>query len=199
MDEVTNGRISKNESRRLARNPCKVEFSGRIESVELNPKVEKTNNECKKVDNILKFKNIFKCHLCRKEFSSKGNLKKHTNNVHGGNKSYKCGECNIGFVDNFNLKRYKISVHGGVQQRTNDCPTCGKQFSCRDNLKKHITEIHEEKKYNCELCDKKFSQAWGMKQHIETVHDGQKNHKCENCGNSFAQSGTLFNHKKSCV
>ena len=36
-----------------------------------------------------------------------------------------------------------------------------------------------------------------LKRHILQVHEGIKNHKCEFCGKSFVQSGTLNRHIQS--
>ena len=36
-----------------------------------------------------------------------------------------------------------------------------------------------------------FSTANYMKIHINTIHNDEKDHKCDSCGKSFSQSGSL--------
>ena len=69
----------------------------------------------------------YKCHICSKEFSTYGNLKKHTINVHEGKKTFKCEECNRGFADNHRLNRHKKSVHERSEERTT-CSAFGRNF-----------------------------------------------------------------------
>ena len=62
-------------------------------------------------------------------------------------------------------------------------------------MKRHIHTIHESHKdYRCESCGKSFTQVGSLNKHIHTVHEGHKDHKCESCDKSFIDARTLKNH-----
>ena len=46
----------------------------------------------------------------------------------------------------------------------------------------------------CGSCGKSFSERGKLKKHIHTVHEGHKDYKCESCGKSFSTSGDLKRH-----
>ena len=49
-------------------------------------------------------------------------------------------------------------------------------------MKKHIYTVHEgHRDYKCESCGKSFSETGSLKNHIHTVHEGHKDYKCECC------------------
>ena len=62
-------------------------------------------------------------------------------------------------------------------------------------MKKHIYTVHEgHKDYKCESCGKSFAEAGSLRKHIHRIHEGHKDHKCESCGKSFSQAGNLKIH-----
>ena len=50
------------------------------------------------------------------------------------------------------------------------------------------------KKHKCHFCGKGFSEKGNLKKHIAFIHEGV-NHKCETCGKSYSTAGNLKVHK----
>ena len=70
------------------------------------------------------------------------------------------------------------------------------------NFKMETTNVlkilHEEQKnYKCESCGKSYTESGSLKKHIKIIHKGKRNYKCDSCGKSFTQSGSLKNHIKT--
>ena len=86
------------------------------------------------------------------------------------------------------------SIH---EDQDNKCKNCGKHFSSKTNLKKHIHTIHEgHKDYKCDFCNKLFNQESNLKKHVYAIHVGHKGFKCEFCGKLFSQKVNMRRHKQ---
>ena len=66
------------------------------------------------------------------------------------------------------------------------CDKCGKQFSQKSSLKRHIQSLHERVKYSCDNCNKEFTLKDALKKHIQSIHERIK-HSCLECGKEFSQ------------
>jgi uncharacterized C2H2 Zn-finger protein len=75
------------------------------------------------------------------------------------------------------------------------CEICGKSFSRKDGLYRHMRSIHSEpKSYDCPQCDLSFSRKDTLNRHINNVHLQIRNYACRICGEKFKQSGALRRH-----
>ncbi|XP_058886595.1 PR domain zinc finger protein 15-like isoform X1 [Acipenser ruthenus] len=142
-----------------------------------------------RVESALKFHNCrtddktFQCEICSRFFSTNSNLSKHKKKH--GEKMYTCEICNKMFyrkdvmqdhqrrhiVGPKHMKREDLANgEEGTKYRKEPsaCPICGKVFSCRSNMNKHLL-THGDKKYTCEICGRKFYRVDVLRDHIH-VH-----------------------------
>ncbi|KAL1506218.1 hypothetical protein ABEB36_005617 [Hypothenemus hampei] len=166
---------------------------------------EKTNLVCK--DTRLKRKkfvstdllnSVAECDVCKKKFTSKWALSRHTP-VHNTKDSlYFCDFCDLKF-------KYKHSFHKHMETHFKDVPLskpfaceCGKFFNRKSKLKKH-QEIHikKEKPFACKNCGKRFLDQILLDSHVERVHIQEKAFGCEVCRNKYTSKAGLDVHLKS--
>jgi len=193
-----------------------------IKNEEQNQNITNSNVFISKTENTNQ-KNY--CSLCKKSFSTMGNLRNHIMTIHENQKPFKCPFPNCD-------KKYSIKSRLQVHYRTHTgskpfiCNFCGKAFNEKGNLKTH-ERFHSElrpfkcdkcsktyktnghlkdhieiqhlkiRKFECKYCEKKFGRISTLKAHIRT-HTGEKNYKChiDGCNKFFAEKGNMEIHYK---
>ena len=59
-----------------------------------------------------------------------------------------------------------------------------------------MSSIHEEKEaFKCKVCGKPFSQKAMMIKHMSSIHEGKKPFKCKVCENSFSQKSSFSSRR----
>ena len=95
-----------------------------------------------------------------------------------------------------NYLKPKVKTRSKMQQdKILTCNICQKEFTNKDNMKKHVNAVHMIKEFSCNECGKIYSRANTLKGHINVVHKG----KCyiftyENCKDSFLRKDDLNLH-----
>ncbi|KAJ0123440.1 zinc finger protein 41-like isoform X1 [Diaporthe amygdali] len=58
---------------------------------------------------------------------------------------------------------------------THACDVCGKTYTHKGDLSRHVRDVHEGKEHRCkyEQCDKSYSAASGLYTHVQRVHKGR--------------------------
>lgn len=75
------------------------------------------------------------------------------------------------FCTKGNLNKHVSSVH--LKEKPKVCPEpgCGKSFSFRDGLMRHISHVHKNQRLHvCHLCQRSFKQASHLGKHMRTIH-----------------------------
>ena len=177
---------------------------------EVLPK-DKTKDDCE-IESMEKEppKVIFRCNICEKNLSSKGNLKTHNNARHdpqGRAKSkkprtFQCKKCVAAFKTPGQLKRHYQTTHdnsGPLQ-----CEVCSVMLENKIKLRQHRVS-HKERKYKCSMCDFKFSRPKKLDSHFLRVHTDLKKEECKVCGGFFNELDAHFKrrhtdiNKKVCI
>ncbi|XP_033711995.1 PR domain zinc finger protein 15 isoform X1 [Tursiops truncatus] len=127
----------------------------------------------------------FQCEMCFRFFSTNSNLSKHKKKH--GDKKFACEVCNKMFyrkdvmldhqrrhLEGVRRVKREDAEAGGAEnlvryrKEPSGCPVCGKVFSCRSNMNKHLL-THGDKKYTCEICGRRFFRVDVLRDHIH-VH-----------------------------
>lgn len=136
---------------------------------------------------------IYSCVICRSMFSSAGALEVHMKD-HGiedpaeQNAHTSCVE-----YEGTEDTKDNIILTDGPQDSENDpgerdCKICNKSFSSVANQKRHVTNVHRNKKSRrkCIECNKVFSKKNSYEYHMRTEHRRQNSMiKCPVCSQSF--------------
>lgn len=93
----------------------------------------------------------------------------------------------------------KTGVHSEVDStKPNVCTECGKGFSRKSDLKRHISTHSGERPFSCMKCDFKTSRKDFLKVHERKKHDSNfvKPVVCQMCGKRFALNSQLKIHMR---
>ncbi|XP_015365445.1 PREDICTED: zinc finger protein 765-like isoform X2 [Diuraphis noxia] len=128
----------------------------------------------------------YKCGICNKSFSLKGNLKTHIW-IHMKEKPYKCFICNKSYSQASTLITHKI-IHSS--DKPFNCDICKKSFAQKVNMKTHMM-FHIGDKSNKKIYNKTISQKEYLMKTL-TVEDPYKSIN----SNELLSQGTTLNTRK---
>lgn len=134
---------------------------------------------------------LYKCHLCFKEFSYNHYLTLHLR-MHN-DPIFKCNLCNRNFERKDYLNDHMTSKHSIVKNFV--CDVCNNSFKLKKYLKRHqiIHQIKKDEDFSCKVCCKVLSHKKQLENHL-LLHQGDRRFVCESCGISFITQSALTNH-----
>ena len=78
-----------------------------------------------------------------------------------------------------------------------ECPLCKAIMSRSYDLPKHIKNVHEgQRDHKCENCGKEYTNKKHLLSHIKRVHDNIRDEQCKTCGKCFFSKECLNRHIK---
>lgn len=81
-------------------------------------------------------------------------------------------------------------------QKTMACQHCGKTFTHRGDMNKHVRSHTGEQPYSCTICNRKFTHTSNLARHVR-VHSGLKPFHCDRCNKDFNRRDKLVLHQKT--
>ena len=83
-----------------------------------------------------------------------------------------------------------------------DCDQCSVTFTRKDNLERHLEEIHSLvclDGFRCDLCNRFFARGDNYMRHKQSSldSDGSLKNKCSDCDDSFCSAKLLRDHSKT--
>ncbi|XP_056588274.1 zinc finger protein 501-like [Triplophysa dalaica] len=91
--------------------------------------------------------------------------------------------------------KYNLNRHMKVHTGENSykCDQCGKIFNRKDHLNEHMKVHTGEKPYRCDQCGKRFMWATSWRGHL-LYHSGVRSFQCEQCSKAFISANNLKQH-----
>lgn len=145
---------------------------------------------------------LLSCPICLKTFKHQINLDKHAKE--NMCMKFQCSACNEMFRSKAHAKEHNCIIEATddgeaqiihISDNREVCPTCGKSFSSKSNLTKHMT-LHGEKKFQCSYCPKVFHLEVYLREHITCVHYNIFKFQCNVCGRLLKSKTGLIAHNR---
>ena len=89
--------------------------------------------------------------------------------------------CHVKFTHEASLSRHKSWTHQpGFAAKLHSCDICKKSYRFKNDLSKHVLNVHLGATYQCEICKNVYRSEKSLIQHISISH-GDKKYSCDKC------------------
>ena len=124
----------------------------------------------------------FKCAKCWKCFEFRSQLNFHMQ-FHSDIYAYKCKHCAKPFKTIMSLKQHTKRMHERDNERI-ECQECGKFFTAKEGLRKHMKYHTSGKRFKCSQCGMAYVYKSDLTRHIDRTHNKipLKRYTCNICG-----------------
>ncbi|KRY54879.1 Zinc finger protein Xfin [Trichinella britovi] len=133
-------------------------------------------------------KRKYQCDICKKFYSSKSALDRHTF-IHTGEKRFSCGQCGKKFIQQPSLTSHE---NGHLQKKPHECKICGSRFTQKGNLCTHIRRLHplntNGNYFQCSTCPCFFKNWQTLNRHVTQRHSAV----VEDNSNEYQPNGALL-------
>ncbi|GAB0098306.1 Zinc finger C2H2 superfamily [Sergentomyia squamirostris] len=146
-------------------------------------------------------KEVFKCKICGKIFTSKHNARDHIEGVHMKRMKYECDICRAKFCLSSTLYRHK-EIHTDEEF---NCDICDRTFKTRTYMKTHRKSHFSTNDIirqpvppvpECHICGQKTKNISMLNKHLK-IHNEDRPYKCDICGKGFTRGESLKDHHRS--
>lgn len=109
------------------------------------------------------------CEHCGKWLKNKLCLRKHM--LQHSQVRHACDQCDYTTINVQSLQNHRRVQH--TDEKPFVCPTCGKSFKVKSNLREHLAQHQQGQKYSCEFCSRKFTSKSNYYCHRKRMHPNE--------------------------
>ena len=88
----------------------------------------------------------------------------------------------------------KRSKNGARKPVTFECEICHKVLNRIDNYKRHLKTHDATREYKCPTCGKEFYRRDDLKTHVQRTHEGLRDYPCPYCKHQSGNTSDLYKH-----
>ena len=120
------------------------------------------------------------CTFCGSELGSKASLYSHVIHVHTGSKK-PCPKCSFSTRNAATLRKHFVLRHTDSGETCNFCGNVYKNIKYHHKVSMCGRDVDDREKFPCPRCGKVMIGMQRVRKHIEEVHEQKKGKKCDKC------------------